>query len=117
MINNVAFTGREAMLGKITPVSAAEQLAKAKKASLQLAKQIEDSYTGVGKHYSKAEIANAKALAEKAEFLVDAPTMADRIASYEASHQLCAAPVAKVIAPEVKTAPKTVNVEHIDFFA
>lgn len=98
MINNVAFTGREAMLGK--PV---------RNTTAVVAEQLNKAYTGIGKNFSKAEIANAKELAAEARFINNSSTMADRIASYKASHQ----PIEFAVQP----APNTGNVEHIDFFA
>lgn len=97
MINNVAFTGREAMLG--TPV---------KKAAKTIAEQFDNVYTGIGKNYTKAEIEQAKILVKNAKSLDNKSTMAERIASYEAAHQpiVIQEPVAK-----------TANIEHIDFFA
>lgn len=100
MISNVVFTGREAMLG---------QVKSARRLAAEVAQQIENAYTGVGKNFSKTEIKNAAELEKNAKFLNDSSTMPDRIASYEAAHQPIPTPVVSM--------PKTVNVEHIDFFA
>lgn len=102
MIKNVAFTGRETML------------TNGIKSAAKLAEEAAQSYSGIGKNYSKVEIANAKKLADEAKFFVDTPTMNTRIDSYVASHQ----PMQNVVEPAL--APKAIkpnDIEHIDFFA
>ena len=66
-------------------------------------------YVGAGKMYSKAEIANAKALLESAKFADTKPNVAEGIKSYVASHQGITVPVT----PKANEAFKG---EHIDFF-
>lgn len=100
MINNVAFTGREAMLGN---VKSPRQIAA------EVTKQIEKAYTGVGKRFSTAEIEHAENLAKNAKMVDNTSTMNDRIESYVVSHQ--------PIPNDVSAESKTVNFQHIDFFA
>ena len=66
-------------------------------------------YVGAGKMYTKAEIANAKALLESAKFADTKPNVAEGIKSYVASHQGITVPVT----PKAKG---TYKGEHIDFF-
>lgn len=94
MINNVAFTGREAMLtGRF-------------KASAKAAEEALNAlYTGAGKQYSAAEIAAADRLSAQTRAMK--PDMTSGIESYVASHQ--------PIMTDVPAAPVEAA-KHIDFF-
>ena len=79
------------------------------KSAAKAAEETARSYVGIGKVYTQSEIANAKALLAKTQFVDDQASMADGIASYKAAHQ----PLGFINETNVK--PN--KIEHIDFFA